>query len=335
MESVPEIPQKPAEQNKNILQKRTYEIDNTKVTVSWKEFFPTNKEAPQDEAILFLTGWSAGTAKTVEALTQRFAEDSGRTAKLIFTRPEKVVPDSLYKEAEAVRNLIIEEGLEEITVASHSEGGIKASDVVDILQKKNPDIKIRGLILLDPVGLYEQNMAKFASSFILDTAVNTPISLAKNLLKNPSLVLKGLQAGSDIIFNISREMTKTKITGYPSKLFSQMAEMAKANTHYQDVKCPVVLIQGEQDPISSPEKVLPEDPKSISEGREILKQTFFPNSSQVDMLVGKKIPHHSMYHFRPETISKASLGLLERYWRTHQSPVQPTAPSPQGEILKT
>lgn len=337
MESVPEVPQKSAEQDKNVLQERSYEIADTKVNVSWKEFSPTNKEAPQDEAILFLTGWSAGTAKTLEHLSQRFAEDSGKKAFLVNTRPEKVVSDSLYKEAEAIRNMIVEKGLKKIILAAHSEGGSKAVDLIDILQKENQNIDIQGLILLDPVGLYEQGKVELVSKFGLDTIINTPMALTKNLLKNPSLVLKYLQAGSDIIFNISREMARTKVVGYPNKLWRQIAEMAKANTHYQDVKCPVVLIQGEQDPVSSHEKVIPiaEDPKSLSGRRKILKDTFFPNSPQVDMLVPKKLGHHGIPHFRAESISNASIGLLKKSWRTQQFPARPTSSVSQGETLRS
>jgi pimeloyl-ACP methyl ester carboxylesterase len=331
MELAPALSKTYPEQAKHNSQSKTYEIEGAKINVSWKEFFPTNKDAPQDEAILFLPGWSAGTAKTLRHLSQRFAEDSGTNVLSITTRTEKVIPDSLYEEAKAIRNLIIEKGLKKITIASHSEGGIKAADLIDILQKENQDIDIQGLILLDPVGLYEQNRAKFTVTFIQDITINTVGDLAGNLIKDLLLghselvrrdlqaTVKGTQALTDVIANIAKEMAKTRITGYPKKIWSQISEMAKTNTHYQDIKCPVVLIQGEKDPVSSPEKVLPEKSESISEGREILKNAFFPNSRHVNLLVGKKIPRHGMYHFRPDSISNASLGLLRRYWRGQRS----------------
>lgn len=340
-QSISEVPKVSPEQVRHGFRNETYEIESTRVNVSWKEFSPTNKEAPQDEAVLFLAGWSAGTAKTLEHLSQRFAEDSGKKAFLVTTRPEKVVPDSLYKEAAAIRNLIVEKGLKKVIIAGHSEGGIKAVDLIDILQKENQNIEIQGLILLDPVGLYEQRKMELVKKFSLDTAVTTPITLTKNLLKNPSLILKYLQASSDIIFNMAKEMAKTKVVGYPKKLLSQIREMAKANTHYADVKCPIVLIQGEKDPVSDHERVMPsaEDPKLLSGRRKILKDTFFPNSPQVDMLVPKKLGHHGIPHFRAELISKVSIGLLKRFLRTQQSPAQPiaqpTAPASQGETSQS
>lgn len=317
---------KTPEQGRNMFQNRTYEIDSNKITVSWREFSPTNKESPQDEAVIFLPGWSAGNARTLDNLVQQMSEDSERKSFLITTRPEKVMQDSLYQEAQAIKKLIVEKGLKKIILAGHSEGGSKAVNLIDILQKENPEINIEGLILLDPVGLYEQGGLELAGKFALDSMIKTTGSLARH----PSLAIKGLQASSDIIFNMAKEIAATKVVGYPNRLLNQIKEMARANTHYEDVKCPVVLIQGEQDPVSSHERVIPteqeaEDPnKRLIPRRKILKETFFPNSPQVDMLVPRKIGHHGIPHFRSEQISRVTLGLLERYWRTQNKvPTQP------------
>lgn len=345
-QSVSEVPKVFPEQIKHGSQNKAYEIEGTRIDVSWKEFSPMSREGKplaeisQDEAILFLPGWSAKAATTINYLTQSFANDSGRTALSITTRPEKVVPDSLYQEAKAIRNLMAEKGLKKIILTAHSEGGIKAVDLIYILQKENPNIEIQGLILLDPVGLYEQGEMELARKFGLDTLISTPITLTKNLRKNPALWLKGLRVTTDIIFNMVGEMVKAKGIGYPAKLWSQIKEMAKANTRYADVKCPVVLIQGEQDPVSDHKRVIPikDGPKSLSGRSKILKDIFFPNSPRVDMLVPKKIGHHGIPYFREKSISNASLGLLRRFWETQQShaqPIaQPTAPASQGNILQ-
>lgn len=294
-----------------------------KINVSWKEFSPANKEFSQDEALIFFPGWSAGGAKTIDNLVQKMADDSERKSFSITTISEKVMQDPLYQEARAIKNFIVEKGLKKIILAGHSEGGSKAVNIIDILQKENPEIDIEGLILLNPVGLYEQGGPELAGKFTWDSMVKTTASL----IRHPSLATKGLQASSDIIFNMIREIVATKGVGYPKKLFSQIAEMAKANTHYQDVKCPVVLIQGEQDPVSSHERVIPasEDPKLLTERRKILKETFFPNSPQVDMLVPKKIGHHGLPHFRSEQISRVTLGLLDRYWRNQNKVTAPVS----------
>lgn len=372
---VSKVPQKSVERNRNILQRRPYEIEGSKINVSWKEFSPTDKETSQDEAVLFLTGWSAGTAKTLEYLSQRFAEDSGKEALMTTTRPEKVVSDSLYKEAQAVRNLIVEKGLKKIIIAGHSEGGIKAVDLIDILQKENKNIDVQGLILLDPVGLYKQNWAKFASRFTQDTLLNTPVTVLTNLAKDPSLFVKMLQAAGDIGMNIAKDIAATNLKDgtYFRKLYLQVKEMTKKNTHYQDVKCPVVLIQGAQDPVSSPDRIVskeeriryaneakeradkarkyrkslpkedktiprwPNDPNWADEINQAVQKVFFPNSPYVKALVGTKIPHHGIPHFRSDSISKVALGLLRRYWKAQESLAQPTIPATasQGETLRS
>lgn len=332
MEFISEIAQKPsqksAEQTKNVFEKRYYDIADTRVYVSWKEFSPQNKEVPSDEAILFLSGWSAGKTKTLENLTQSFAQDSGKNAFLIITKSKKVVDDSLYKEAqairEAIREMVIGEGLKKIILAAHSEGGIKAANLISMLQEENQNnknqnnesqnVEIQGLILLDPVGLYEQNGGKLASQFTLDTVVNTPATLVKNSLRDPSLILKGLQAGSDIIFNIARGIATTSLKDgtYVRRLILQIKEGARKNTHYQEIECPIVLIQGKKDPISDYKKIIPNinDPEDLWEREKILKETLFLKSKSVVMLLGEKIGHHGLPHFRPEAVSQAALRAL-------------------------
>lgn len=319
MESAPEqeIPKVSPEQTRNAFQNHSYEIEGNKINVAWKEFSPVSEDASRDEAILFFPGWSAKAAPTLDNLVQNFADDSGKTALSVTTMLEKVIPNSLFQEAAAIRNMIVEKGLKKVILAAHSEGGAKAVNLISILQQENQNVEVEGLILLNPVGLYEQGKMELASKFILDALVKTTGSL----IEHPSLAIKGLQVSSDIIFNIVREMGSAKIVGYPKKLLNQIGEMAKANTHYADVKCPVVLIQGADDPVSSPDRTIAkEDGKNLGsvwsdKRNQIVKETFFRNSSEVHWLVPEKIGHHGMPHFRPESIANASIGLLKRYWR--------------------
>lgn len=325
---------KSSEQDRHALQNRDYEIEGNKINVAWREFYPKPKEGkpftfPRDEAILFLPGWPEKNPKTQDPLNQSFADDSQRIALRVTTRPEKVITDSLYKEAKAIRNIIAEKGLKKIILAAHSEGGSKAVNLISILQQENQNIDVQGLILLDPVGLYQQGKMELSVKFNRDTFY-TFLKAAQNLPNDPSLMIKGTRVTTDIIFEIAKEMIKTKVIGYPKKFWSQVGEMAKANAHYQDIKCPVILIQGADDPVSDHKQIIPtaEDPKILRERRKILKTTFFPNSPQVDMLVPKKIGRHGIPHFRPESISNASLGLLKRYWRKQ-------APSTQNSTLSS
>ena len=116
-------------------------------------------------------------------------------------------------------------------------------NLINFLQTENPDVVVRGLILMDPVGLYEQEPRTLVTSFMSDAMAQTPVGIAKKIFSDPSLIKKGLQASSDIIFNIMREI-RSSGTDYFNKLRTQVSEMAKANENYQAIRCPVVLIQG-------------------------------------------------------------------------------------------
>lgn len=309
-------------ETRNQLQRRTYEIDGHNIVLSSKEFLPKDGENPANKAIIFLPGWSAGTAKTLENMAGAFANEGQRRVLFVTTRPEHVIPTSLYLEARAVREMMLERGLEEVTLVAHSEGGTKAANLIDILQKENPEIQIAGLVLMGPVGLYEQGKAELASGFAYDSLVSTPKSIAKGFFKDPSLLVKGMQSSSDIIFNIAKEV-KSSGLNYWSRISNQIKEMAKANTHYQDIRCPVVLIQGASDPASNSERVIPSDKvisyRSKAEGpsiqaqrRKILQETFFPNASETNMVVPNRLGHHGLPHFRPDEIARVSLYLLDR-----------------------
>jgi hypothetical protein len=100
----------------------------------------------------------------------------------------------------------------------------------------------------------------------------------------------------------------------------------------------VILVQGKDDPISNPDKILPgyeelEDQtlgfgKATSDGiksekpthplynpirERYLKDNLFPNSPYVRMMVGEKVvPHHVMPVQDAGRIAKTSLYLIER-----------------------
>ena len=296
-----------------------YEADGHKVEITLKEFVPMH-EVSEDKALIFFTGWSASDAKTLEYLSGRFAVDADSKVLQVRTATEGIRSGALRGEARAVVEKIIRErGLKEITIASHSEGGVKAANIIDILQKGNPDVEIKGLILMDPVGLYEQTPRELVSAFAADSLIATPKTILTNVLnKKPAtgrglLIKQGLQAATDIVFNAMREIRRAKLD-FPEKFRGQIAGMAGADENFEKVKCPVVLIQGAADPVSSHEKVLPSetDPRNLTARSEILKKAFFPNSPRVDMLVPEKLGHHGLPHFRPEEISRASLYLLKR-----------------------
>ncbi|MEK7601013.1 MAG: alpha/beta hydrolase [Patescibacteria group bacterium] len=291
----------------------TYPVDGKEVEITWKEFTPTG-EKQSDETIIFLTGWSAGGAKTLERLSGRFGENANCISMQVRTRTEGTEYD-LMAEARGVREMILRRGLKKVIFAGHSEGGTKAVDLISVLQNENPDIAIRGLILMDPAGMYEQTSGELVTAFVKDAMVQTPRSIAQNIFNNPSLVIKGLQASSDIIFSVLREAGRSG-TDYLAKLKAQIQGIGEKNNHYADVRCPIVLMQGADDPVSSHERLIPgADQKSLFERRELLKETFFPNSPRVDWVIPKKLGHHGLPHFRADQVGRVSVELINRYWQ--------------------
>ena len=125
----------------NLEQVYNIEGENISVKVN-KEARPNVEGFKDDEAVLFLPGWSAGTAKTLNFLTERFATDNRSAAYSLTTRPEHVIPDSLYQEARALNEWLKGRKVKKVVLVGHSEGGSKAVNLVDILQRENLDIKV-------------------------------------------------------------------------------------------------------------------------------------------------------------------------------------------------
>lgn len=305
--------------------KAVYTVDGKEISVNWKEVVPG-----REKAFVFLPGWSAGGSLTIEDLCKEFGQEGESAAFSITTNPEGSANVSQYQEAQAIKQFLEEIGVKDLVLGGHSAGGSKAVDLVDILQRESPETKINGLVLLGPVGLYDQGKMELAAKFAQDSTLNTPITVAKNLLQNPGLLVKALQAGTDIVFNIAREIGATKGIGYPQRFLGQLREMVTKNTRLDEIRCPVVLIQGEEDPVSSPEKTVPGEDRNLwSTRRRFLKDAFFPNAADVSMLVAKKLGHHGFPHFRPEQVAKTAMYLLNRHKETKgiSYPISPTSDS--------
>lgn len=316
------LEQKDGIEDKNDKSSKFYEAKDSRIAVTWKEFKPKKESSKDNRAIIFLSGWSAGTAKTLEDLTQDFAEYGGSRSFLVTTRPEKNIPDSLRQEAGAVAQFIIEQGLKNVTLAGHSEGGSKAASLVEILQKEHPEITIDGLLLMAPVGLHEQSSAEVTKNFIGDVVGNTPVAILKDLLKSESLKVmigkllkdssvlnRGRKASDDILSNVVRELGIDKL-GYLKRLSEQIKEMAKLNRSYAEVKCPVVLMQGVYDLVSPPEGLFSEEEQD--QINEFLGEYVFPNSQKVYGLKVEKWGYHFFPHVRGKQIAKIFPHLLER-----------------------
>lgn len=328
-----------------------YEIDGILVEVSCKKFNPSNKEFSPNKAVIFLRGWPmAADASSGKELNQSFADNSGEKVYSITTRAKSIVSDSLFKEAEAIRCFIKDNDLKEVIIAGRSEGGSKAINLTSLIQDKNPEITVKGLILLDVVGLYEQENRELVKNFLKDTLTTLPdnlkdqgkIRLNKGELLSKTVIGKSLlnrtrntvDAGVDIMSGVTKEIKLSRFN-YPKRLSNQIQEMVRKNPRIEELKVPIILISGTKDLISSREKIFPksEEDRAVQEclkyidsdlsktnptlriREKYLKDKFFPQSPYVRMIIPEDFGHHGLPLFRPKSIAKASLYLLRRYTR--------------------
>ncbi|GEM_PF-2112314 len=316
----------------------TYEIDGQKVDVYSKEFHPSQTEnSKQDEAVLFIPGWSSGTGKNFEILGQAFADEGGKNSYVINSiAGHGLEAHRFATEARGLMEFIREKGLKKITIVGNSEGGAKALYLVDILQEQFPDTAIDGLVLLAPIGLYDQEpealaarFAKESMRFYLKTDIkNAPKAFRqeyeerfRNYDPQGFLPQEIEEMGSGIkLFDT--------LNFYLGKLPAQLVDMSEEASVMQKIKCPVVLIQGRSDSVSKPEKVVGKEGLSNYQQRvRTLKEKFFPNSPDVSMILPKRVGSHGIIHFRQEEIAKTSMYLLERTRRKNQPPGEKN-PSP-------
>ncbi len=302
---------------------KTYETENGPVEVVWKKFDPNfgaegseaRKREPLAGATIFLPGsYLTADSKSIETLNQSFADYAAAPAYAISTRTERPPESDMFREeAEAIRRFIEEKGLSEVVVSGHSRGGDESIDLTALLREKNPGINVRGLVLLDSVGLYDQSEAEFARGNMRDS-LNSLSAAGKSIGSKTAFLKRGLRTATDMLFNNLREFGRSK-TGYPARARNELQEMAKMNKNIENIDVPVILVHGEEDPISSPKKVAPVN--APSEREAYLQENLFKKSPYVRMVVAaaEKAGQHGLPLFHSESVARGSLYMLERYWR--------------------
>jgi len=114
-------------------------------------------------------------AQNLEKIKNRqYETESGNKSFSVNTKLENADNDDpINTQAQAIRQFIKEQGITELTLFGHSQGGDKAIDLITMLQA-DVELKINGLVLMDSTGLYEQDKNEFAKSFVTDAAMSTP-----------------------------------------------------------------------------------------------------------------------------------------------------------------
>jgi len=307
-----------------------YELESgIVVELKWKEFSPEadpdgqNPEEARKAATIFLPGWAMGEDnETITELCQSFADRSKSPTYAITTRAEQHVAtgpakdgkeiDFLYEEAKAISRFIKENDIEEVTLTGHSQGGDRAMDLADILQN-DPEIKVDGLVLMAPAGLYDQNPVSLTKNFILDGVATVPIDVVSKL-PNIKQTLEATKIETrttvDVLMNIMKEMYRSGLD-YKARTDRETKEMAAINRRAGNINVPIVLIMGADDGVSDIENVIP--PEEMQRREDYLMESIFPNSPFVRMVIPEKSAHHKVAFTRARSVATAALYHLSKY----------------------
>lgn len=296
-----------------------YESEIGPIEVKSKIFLPEIEEGTEkpesNSAIIFLPGYGVEAGyDSVAELNQSLAKYSNEKTYSISTRTDEIdksIPSinklsSLHYEAQAIVNFIKDKGLDKIKLAGYSQGGAKAAEVALIIQQEHPEINIDGgLILYDSTGIAEQSATKLKRNFVKDALLTPPGK-------------KPIRAALDILFTAIKEAGKSN-TEFFDRITRDTEAMSGLSAALEQLKIPVVLVQGEKDAVSDINEIIP-DADALENDREgYLRDTIFINSPYVRMIIGKRDSRHGMPTYRSDEVAKTALYLLQRFHRKKQS----------------
>lgn len=317
----------------------TYHLESgVTVELKWSVFTPSKVESEesQGQGVIVMPGWGNTRLKTMESLSQSFAENAEAPAYLITTRSEERGKkdtgeiDFLYEEASAISEFAKKQGIHEITLAGHSQAASRMIDVASILQNDS-DMQIRGVVLMGPVGLYEQHPAALAGRYVRHGSIGIPVDVMK---ASPEVRAIWKEGNVDASETFKEEIGRSGLgPEYWRRLMGEVAEMAQGNQHARELRVPIVVMVGADDTVANRERLVPaeeeklvriemgEDPglhndRTARAREQIIKENFFPESPYVRMIVPTKLGNHLVQIFRPESVAKVSMYLLERYGRS-------------------
>lgn len=318
---------------------QVYGIEGARINLGWEKFFPAKPTfTSSDEAVVVLPGWGAKTnTKPVDVLGRAFADNSHMPTYAITAEAEPRVNDSLYKEAEAVLQFLQEKGIKKVTLAGHSQGGSRAINLVVLLQERqkvDPAVEVKGLILIDSVGLYEQDSSQMGRKFAVDSLIGTSLATVGNVLKYarrrirqrqpvrkafsqswyanrvPQTLDVGWAALSGMLKDVGPMINSR--SGYWQRVGPQVKEMVAKNPRISQIRVPVILIHGAGDSVIDRKQIVP--PKVEGQGwqerEKFLKANLFTSSPIVKMAVVEKAGRHGLPLFRD--VARSGLHLLER-----------------------
>lgn len=282
-------------------------VEGAKVQLRWTETLPKeNRNLDPKEGVVFVPAWNwLPDVQSVETISQRLADQSGQKVYTISSKTDRLGPDASQIEAKGMAQFLTDR-VSSTIVIGHSEGGLKAADLVATLEKNNPQTEIRGLVLIDSMSLYRQKAGTLMGNFI-----NDPMKVAPKEFKDEKVIPSSMkESATQLLYGIWQDIKFFGIK-YPKKLIEEIAVMARLNPRLKEIKTPVLIITGDRDYISdhrqyvSPEEIdkrVDHASDQSTQGqmfergrarRKYLRENIFPNTENVAMIVLSKGAHHA------------------------------------------
>lgn len=303
---------------------KRYQIEETGIDVGWRIFQPQTerRSVTPNKVVVYLPGWGYNEqVKAIEPFCQYLADYSQMTTYALDTRVERAIPYSLLSEARAISQFIEEKGIDDITIAGHSQGGAQAIHLTGLLQDR---VHVNGIILLDAVSLYTQSFRKFLRNFVLEL-IRAGIKTVYPFDANRATLFVNTQDMQEGVAEIARQIRLAGgVSRYFKRLWNELTEICTLNPSAQVIKVPIVIVHGARDLISQPYKIIPGRKRrqsssyiqDIHEREQFLQEHLFPKSPSVKMIVVQKMGYHALLSLRPDQVTRSSLYLLERSHRT-------------------
>lgn len=289
-------------------------------------FVDVSEHKQNEKAVIFLPGWAQEASDTgVEALTKDFSDNAQLPAIAVTSRVESIgsEEDVLLEEARAIAIYLKESGLSEVTLAGYSQGGHKSITVTALLQKEG-EIRVRGLILIGAVGLYEQKPKQLMRNFTKDALRSAPLIL-QTPPKTDEFTASLVRGGTDMGSNLIKDAKASQLD-FIARLERDVSLMAKENDNAKDIRVPVVIISGREDLVSNPELIVPKEKEEYLKNESItndtidprevyIKENIFKNSPFVRFITPVHEGHHNLPYYRSHKVACVGLGLLDRYYK--------------------
>ncbi len=281
-------------------------------------------------------------SRSILEFSEELATASGIKTYVIHTRSEQIIPGSLFEEAQAVCEFLVEKEIKSITLIGYSQGSIKAIDTAFLLLEKGLFIQVEGLILIDPVGLNDISNVKLVRSYVVDSLITSPLVQLRESARKASLRRKSISLIKNAVLSVNiyiafllALMKEVKISQfkYFSRFKNQLKEMSQQSPYIGELSVPIILILGTEDRVSDNYNILSQarvqpaltelhDTTANSfisfkkKRKETLATCLFPRSPHVSIVNAKKFGSHLLPLLRSKAVARASLYLLRRCYRS-------------------